>query len=87
MFHIRCVRCVRSSAALRIPDDVIIRCCVTPARVFATPRCGSLYPRKRMSPFEQTVDGLYLPVFRYTVIVDFLQQSVQAGSNPQLLLK
>jgi len=37
--------------------------------------------------FKKTVDGLYLPISRYTVAVDFIQQSVQTDSAQQFILK
>ena len=37
--------------------------------------------------FKQTVDGLYLPVFRYTATVDFIQKPGRNRSTQHLMLK
>ena len=40
--------------------------------ISATPRCISSHQQtQRLMLFEQTVDDLYLPVFRYTAAVDY----------------
>jgi len=45
------------------------------------PRCiSSLRHAQRLVLFKQTVGGLCLPVFRYPVAVDFIQQP--ATTNP-----
>jgi len=45
---------------------------LTLARVSATSHCRSnLQQTQRLLPFEQTPDGLYLPLLRYTASVDF----------------
>jgi len=49
------------------------------------PQCiSSLQQAQRLLLFKQTVDhfdGLYLPVFRYTAVVDFIHHHVQTGST------
>jgi len=47
---------------------------VTLVRLSATPRCiSSVHQPQSFLLCKQTVDGLYLPVFRYTAAVDFIQ--------------
>jgi len=82
------VWCVRRSTTKHIRDDVIIHWCLTPARLSATPRCiSSLQQAQSFLLFKQTVDGLCLPIFRYTAAVDFIQQHVQTDSAHYLMPK
>jgi len=51
----------------------------------ATPHCTKR--AKRLLLFNQTVDGLYLPVLRYNTAVDFIQQPVKTGSAEHVMPK
>jgi len=72
----------------RIRDDVTIHYVMTPARLSVTPRCiSSLRREQSLLLFKQTVDDLYLPIFRYTAAVDFIQQPIQIGFAQCVMLK
>jgi len=55
---------------------------------FRRARCiSSLQHAQGLLLFKQTVDDLYLPVFRYTAVVDFTQQPGHTNSAQHLMLK
>jgi len=79
---------VLCSAVKRIQDDVTVYHAMAPARLSVTPRyISGLQQAQSLLLSKQTVDGLYLPVFRYSAAVDFIQQAVQTGSAQHLMLK